>query len=170
MGVSGTGKSSVGERLANALGASFIEGDQHHPRSNIAKMAAGIPLTDQDRLPWLRTLSGLLAEHDRDGRTAVLACSSLRRSYRDVLRSRVPEGRVFFVHLDASFEVLRTRMAHRTKHFMPVSLLHSQLDTLERLAPDEVGAVVDVGAPLDQVVEGAVAAVRDACDRGRARP
>ncbi len=164
MGVSGTGKTSVGERIAAELGAPFIEGDQHHPQTNIDKMAAGIPLTDEDRMPWLRTLAGLLAEHARDDEPAVLACSSLRRSYRDVLRAAVPDGRVFFLHLDASFDVLERRMARRRRHFMPVSLLRSQLDALEPLGADELGAVVDVAAPLTAVAERSVAAIRAACD------
>jgi gluconokinase len=168
MGVSGTGKTSVGEKIATELGAPFIEGDQHHPKSNIDKMAAGIPLTDEDRMPWLQTLAGLLAEHAGEDEHAVLACSSLRRSYRDVLRDAVPDRRVFFLHLDASFEVLERRMAHRRRHFMPASLLRSQLDTLEPLEADELGTVVDVAAPLTAVVERSVAAIRDACDGGAA--
>jgi gluconokinase len=163
MGVSGTGKTTVGERVAAALGARFIEGDAHHPPANIAKMAAGTPLTDEDRAPWLEALGELLAEHDRRGGGAVLACSALRRCYRDVLRRAVPGSRVFFVHLDGPREVLERRMGSRTKHFMPAALLRSQRDTLEPLGPDEPGAVVDVSAPLDDVVDAAAAAVVRGC-------
>lgn len=159
MGVSGTGKTSVGERIAAALGTRFIEGDLHHPPANIEKMAAGVPLTDADRMPWLRALADLLGELSSQGTTAVLACSALRRSYRDVLRSKVPDGDVFFVHLDAPVDALEPRMATRTRHFMPVSLLQSQLDTLEPLESDEAGVVVDVAAPLDEVVQEALRAV-----------
>jgi len=157
MGVSGTGKSAIGERIAAGLGVTLTEGDSHHPRSNIEKMASGTPLTDEDRLPWLRTLAGLLADQHADGRSGVLACSALRRPYRDLLRGTLPSAAVFFVHLHASHDVLEARMSQR-EHFMPASLLRSQLDTLEPLEEDERGVVVDVAPPIEQVV----AAVRRA--------
>jgi gluconokinase len=159
MGVSGTGKTSVGQRLADHLGAQFVEGDAYHPDSNVEKMRAGIPLTDEDRRPWLRTLARLIEARDRDGEATVLTCSALRRSYRDVLRTAVPPPRLVFVHLHASAEVLRRRMGQRTGHFMPASLLRSQIDTLEPLEPDEAGVVLDVSADLDDVVRAAVAAL-----------
>lgn len=157
MGVSGTGKSVIGERIAAGLGVTMTEGDRHHPRRNIEKMASGTPLTDEDRWPWLRTLGDLLADQHARGRSSVLACSALRRSYRDLLRGSLPPGAVFFVHLHASYDVLETRMNER-EHFMPASLLRSQLDTLEPLGQDEHGVVVDVAAPVEEVV----AAVRRA--------
>ena len=160
MGVSGTGKTSVGERLAADLGWEFVEGDQRHPQANIDKMSAGLPLTDEDRMPWLRTLAQVAEEAYAGGRSTVVTCSALRRSYRDVLRAGVPQDAMFFVHLHAPFEVLEQRMSLRTKHFMPVSLLHSQLDTLEPLEPDEPGVVVDVTPGLDEVVAQAEAALR----------
>lgn len=162
MGVSATGKTSVAERLAEELGWPFEEGDDHHPQSNVDKMAAGVPLDDDDRRPWLEALAGLLAREHAAGRSSVLTCSALRRSYRDILRSEVPEDLIFFVHLAADFDVLRDRMALRQRHFMPTSLLQSQFDTLEPLEPDERGVLVDVTPPLDQVVARALAAVRSA--------
>lgn len=169
MGVSGTGKTSVGELLAARLGADFVEGDQHHPAANIAKMSAGVPLTDEDRMPWLATLARLVARNHAQGTSTVLACSALRRRYRDVLRSAVPAGSLFFVHLHAPHETLRERMSLRTKHFMPPSLLQSQLDTLEPLEKDEPGVVVDVSADLDDVVAAAVRGV-EAAFAGGIRP
>jgi gluconokinase len=159
MGVSGTGKTSVGRRLADLLGAQFLEGDAYHPDSNIEKMRAGVPLTDKDRWPWLRTLARLVEARDRDGEATVLTCSALRRSYRDVLRTAVPPPRLVFVHLHASFEVLDQRMRERSGHFMPPALLRSQIDTLEPLEPDEAGVVLDVSADLDDVVRAAIAAL-----------
>jgi gluconokinase len=152
MGVTATGKSAVAEELAKRLGYDFVEGDSLHPRSNIEKMESGVPLTDEDRMPWLTTLADLLGERHAAGRATILTCSALRRPYRDVLRGSVPEREVFFLHLHAPFEVLYARMSHRTKHFMPTSLLQSQFDTLEPLQDDEDGAEVDVTPPLEQVV------------------
>jgi len=157
MGVSATGKTSVGEQLAEELGCEFIEGDQLHPSANIDKMTRGIPLTDEDRWPWLQAIAELVAVRDHDGISTVVTCSALRRSYRDVLRDAAP---TFFVHLHAPYDVLAARMQHRTKHFMPTGLLRSQFETLEELGDDEAGAVVDVSPPLDEVVEEAVNAVR----------
>jgi gluconokinase len=151
MGVSGTGKTTVGTLLAERLGMTFIEGDSLHPPRNIAKMSAGEPLDDDDRRPWLESLGSLLGFHHADGVSTVLTCSALKRAYRDVLRSRLPDGVVFFVHLEAPFDVLRARMEAR-EHFMPASLLQSQFDTLEPLSRDELGAAFDVTPPVDRVV------------------
>ena len=126
-------------------------------------MSAGIPLDDDDRRPWLEALASLQAFHHAEGISTVLTCSALKRAYRDVLRGGVPAGSVPFVHLAAPFEVLRERMESR-EHFMPASLLQSQLDTLEPLGADEPGTVVDVSLPLADVVRAAVAA------RPRLRP
>jgi gluconokinase len=157
MGVSGTGKTSVASEVAEELGCEYIEGDELHPSRNIAKMEQGIPLTDEDRWPWLQAIAELVAVRDFEGTSTVVTCSALRRSYRDVLRDAAP---TFFVHLHAPFEVLEERMQHRTKHFMPATLLRSQFDTLEELGDDEAGAVIDVSAPLDEVVEESVNAIR----------
>jgi gluconokinase len=157
MGVSATGKSAVGEPVAEELGCEFIEGDSLHPRSNIEKMTKGIPLTDEDRWPWLQAIAEMIAVKDSEGTSTVVTCSALRRSYRKVLQDAAP---TFFLHLDAPFEVLEGRMGKRTRHFMPTALLRSQFDTLEPLGADEPGAVVDVSPPLDEVIEEAVNAVR----------
>jgi len=157
MGVSATGKTAVGKPLARELDCEFVEGDSLHPRTNIEKMSQGIPLTDEDRWPWLQAIADLVAAKDSEGTSTVVTCSALRRSYRKLLTDPAP---AFFVHLDAPFEVLEGRMQHRRKHFMPTALLRSQFDTLEPLAADEPGAVIDVSAPLREVVEEAVNAVR----------
>ena len=159
MGVSGTGKSSVAALVAEALEIDFVEGDSHHPESNITKMSEGTPLTDEDRWPWLEILAGLAHEEVAAGRSLVLTCSALKRSYRDVLRAGVTDGRVFFVHLHADLEVLSERMQQRTKHFMPTSLLTSQLETLEPLEDDETGVVVDVTPPLSDVAAATLDAI-----------
>lgn len=160
MGVSGTGKSTVGLALSRRFGLGFVEGDDHHPPANIAKMAAGVPLDDDDRWPWLQQLSMILTtSHDAP---VVLTCSALRRSYRDVLRADVAGAGVLFVHLAGSREVLLPRMSRRQRHFMPASLLESQLATLEPLEPDEQGVVVDVAGTVQDVVDAAEARVREA--------
>jgi gluconokinase len=141
MGVAGCGKTTVGERLAAALSWPFTEGDRFHPQSNVAKMAAGIPLTDADRWPWLRALADRIRADDRSG-SSVLACSALKRAYRDLLRTGA--ARVRFLHLHGDRAVLAARLAARTDHFFPAGLLDSQLATLELLGPDEDGVVVDV--------------------------
>lgn len=157
MGVTATGKTTVGRAVAEALGAVFVEGDTFHPQANIDKMSAGLPLDDDDRRPWLRTLAAEITRIDGAGETSVTACSALRRVYRDWLREGSSD--LFFVHLDSTFDVLLDRMKRRT-HFMPPSLLQSQLDTLEPLEADEAGVVVDDTRPLDDVIATSVAAVR----------
>jgi gluconokinase len=157
MGVSATGKTTVGQGLAEELDCEFIEGDELHPSANIRKMAAGTPLTDEDRWPWLQAIAELVAVRDHEGISTVVTCSALKRSYRAVLRDAAP---TFFVHLEAPFEVLQARMSHRTKHFMPTTLLQSQFDTLEPLDDDEAGALIDVTPPVDEVIEESVNAVR----------
>jgi gluconokinase len=157
MGVTATGKSAVGTRVADRLGMDYIEGDEFHPKTNIEKMSAGEPLTDDDRRPWLETLAGKLAANREAGVATVLGCSALRRSYRDILRGPKDSAAVAFIHLTATFDVLRDRMEHR-EHFMPASLLQSQFDTLEPL-DDERGVALDVDLPLEDVVDAAVAAV-----------
>lgn len=157
MGVSATGKTTVAVELAEDLGCEFVEGDDLHPRQNIEKMSQGIPLTDEDRWPWLQAIAELVAVKDFEGTSTVVTCSALKRSYRAVLGDAAPP---FFVHLDAPFEVLAARMRHRTKHFMPATLLKSQFATLEPLGDDEPGAVIDVSPPLEEVIEEALNAVR----------
>lgn len=139
MGVAGCGKSSVGMRLAETLGLPYREGDDLHPQTNIAKMSAGTPLNDDDRWPWLDRIGEILANHAESG--IVLTCSSLKKVYRDRLRAAAG-GRLAFVFLDGSKALLTQRMGNREGHFMPTSLLESQLATLER--PDEEAGVVVV--------------------------
>lgn len=158
MGVTATGKTTVGTALAAALGGVFVEGDAFHPRANIEKMSAGIPLDDDDRRPWLRALSDEIARLDAAGEISVTACSALRRRYRDWLRDGY-QG-LFFVHLDAPADVLLDRMRRRT-HFMPPSLLQSQFDTLEPLEPDEAGVVVDDTQAVEAVIAASLAAARE---------
>lgn len=159
MGVTATGKTTVGRALAGELGGVFVEGDLLHPPANIEKMSAGIPLDDDDRRPWLQVLAREIARLDAAGEVSVTACSALRRIYRDWLREGNPD--LFFVHLDSTFDVLLDRMTRRT-HFMPPSLLQSQLDTLEPLEPDEAGVVIDDTPPADVVIAESLAAVREA--------
>ncbi len=153
MGVSGSGKTTLAATLAERLGYTFAEADDYHPRANVEKMSAGIPLTDADREPWLRTLSRWLQAEDVAGRSSVMTCSALKRRYRDILREGLPD--LIFIHLDGSLELLSERMVHRIGHFMPASLLRSQLQTLEALEPDEHGIVFDVGRSPEELVAAA---------------
>ena len=153
MGVSGCGKSSVGIALAEALGARFIDGDDLHPEANKAKMGAGIPLDDSDRWPWLDLVGQELAA----GSATVIACSALKRAYRDRIRTAAPN--TFFVHLDGSREILAQRLGARTGHFMPVTLLDSQLAILEPLGSDEASVVIDIDQPITQIIALAQASI-----------
>ena len=153
MGVSGCGKSTVGELLGELLGAGFLDGDSLHPQSNIDKMAAGHPLNDEDREPWLREVGERLGSLDTG--SMVIACSALKRSYRDLIRSEAP-GTVF-IHLHGTVEMLAERMGARPGHFMPVGLLESQLATLEPLQSDEAGVVLDISAAPAQLARDAAA-------------
>jgi gluconokinase len=147
MGVAGCGKTSVGEALAAALAVPFTEGDKLHPPSNVAKMSSGTPLTDDDRWPWLEMI-GLALKGDNG---QIAACSALKRSYRERIAARA--GRpVSFIFLDGSREILEKRMHERKGHFMPASLLDSQLATLERPAPDERALRLDIDQPVDLLV------------------
>lgn len=152
MGVSGSGKSTVGAALAHRLDVAFGDADDFHPPANIAKMTAGIPLDDDDRLPWLEAIGRWLAGHDERG--GVISCSALKVAYRDRLRAHAP--RVAFVHLHGTREVIARRQASRPGHFMPASLLDSQFDTLEPLGPAEAGLVIDVDQPVDAIVQECV--------------
>ena len=158
MGVSGSGKSTVAAGLTERLGWQFAEGDDFHPPANVEKMAAGQPLDDDDRRPWLRTLAGWIGEHEEMGRSAVVTCSALKRSYRDLLRDGHPS--VWFAHVTADAEMLRDRLAHRTGHYMPASLLDSQLATLQPLQHDEPGAEISGSGASDVVVDALLTALR----------
>ena len=156
MGVSGSGKSTLASALAAALGVPFAEGDTFHGDANRAKMAAGVQLTDDDRWPWLRALRDWAAAQPSG---CVLACSALRRVYRDVLREAGPD--VTFVEVDVAPDVLRGRMAARPGHYMPTSLLDSQLTTLEPLERDERGVRIDdAGRGADAVFRTALRAIQ----------
>lgn len=153
MGVSGCGKSTFGAALAARLGLEFLDGDDLHPAGNIAKMAAGIPLDDADRAPWLAEIGARLAAPG--GR--LVACSALKRAYRDTIRAAAP-GAVF-LHLTGPREVLAARMANRPGHFMPTALLDSQLSTLEPPGSDERALDIALDQPLAAQVEQALAAI-----------
>lgn len=159
-GVSGSGKSTVGRALAGRLGVEYTEGDEFHPPANIAKMAEGRPLTDEDRYPWLEAVAEWIGERLRAGAGGVVACSALKRRYRDLLRGAGPGG-VWFLHLDADRELAAARVAARTGHFMPPSLVGSQFEALEPLEPDEAGAVIAADTPLETLVARAVGLLRD---------
>lgn len=149
MGVSGSGKSTAARAVQQELGWEYAEGDDFHPPANLAKMREGTPLTDADRWGWLESLAGWTAERDAKGEPTIIACSALRRAYRDVLR-RGGEG-TFFVHSTGDERLILERMRAR-EHFMPPSLLESQLDILEPLEPDEQGMDVDPALAVDLVV------------------
>jgi gluconokinase len=152
MGVSGSGKSTVGAALAQRLRVPFVDGDDLHPPANVAKMTAGQPLNDDDRYPWLEAIGKWLADHHDGG---VMSCSALKRTYRDQLRRHC--AAVEFLHLSGSPEVIGKRQASRPGHFMPASLLQSQFATLEPLEPDEHGIAIDVDQNIDSIVETYVA-------------
>ncbi|MCY0906100.1 gluconokinase [Arthrobacter sp. H14-L1] len=154
MGVSGCGKSTIGSLVAHALGIPFVDGDSLHSVENVAKMAAGTPLTDADRRPWLAVVGRALAQTDGPG--LVVACSALKRSYRDAIRAQASD--VFFLHLHGTRELLSTRLARRAGHFMPADLLDSQLATLQPLQPDETGYAVDIDQPVSEILKQAVLA------------
>ena len=150
MGVSGCGKSTVGQLLASRLGCRFLDGDEFHPPQNVAKMGAGVPLTDADRRPWLQALNGKLQEQPN----AVLACSALKESYRELLALGLAKCR--FVHLRGSIELIRSRLTDRRHRFMPASLLQSQFATLEQ----PQGAIeIDIAQPPERCVEEILAAL-----------
>lgn len=150
MGVSGSGKTTVGRRLAVRLGWAFVEGDDLHPPDNVARMRAGTPLTDADRGPWLDAVAAAIVTRTAGGDDVVVTCSALKRRYRDRLRAAYPA--LVVLHLTASPDVLLARLRARKGHFMPPSQLEHQLAALEPLAADELGAAVPSEAPLGEVV------------------
>ena len=149
MGVAGCGKTSVGTALASRLGWQFIDGDALHPASNIHKMESGIPLTDADRLPWLKQVGQSLRDH---AGTIAIGCSALKRSYRDVSREAAGQ-KVCFLFLDGSRELIEKRMSERTGHFMPLSLLDSQFATLERPQADEDAVIISIDGDLASIID-----------------
>ncbi|ASO19296.1 gluconokinase [Actinoalloteichus hoggarensis] len=157
MGVSGSGKTTIARSLADRLGVTYSEADEFHPPENIAKMESGVPLNDQDRLPWLRSIAAWIHEQERADVNGVVTCSALKRSYRDLLRSG--NDGVWFLHLAGSREVIGNRLAGRTGHFMPASLLDSQFADLQPLEPDEFGYTADVAEDAETIVEKALTAI-----------
>lgn len=155
MGVSSCGKSTVGELLAQRTGLPFRDGDDMHPAANIEKMASGQALNDLDRQPWLESIGRFLAEHENG---AIVGCSALKHSYREIIRAAAPD--TVFVHLHGSYELLKERMSQRVGHFMPVSLLDSQFETLEDLRPEEAGLVLDVSAAPEDLASAAAEYLR----------
>lgn len=151
MGVTGAGKSTVITPLARRLRAVSAEGDAFHSDANVRKMASGVPLNDDDRQPWLRAIAAWIGARESESVHTVVACSALRRRYRDVPRAGHPSVR--FVHLAAPRAVLERRLAERTGHYMPASLLPSQLDTLEALGPDEPGFEVTADQPPNAIAD-----------------
>ena len=166
MGVSGSGKSLIGAGVAKAFGVPFIEGDALHPQANVEKMHSGIPLTDDDRWPWLDRVAQALKAASDDNGGAVAACSALKRSYRDRLRGEVGDG-VRFLFLDGSKALLAGRLGARKHHFMPPSLLESQLDTLQDPTGEDGVVTVSVDATPGEIVAEAVSrlSARDAAEQ-----
>jgi gluconokinase len=154
MGVSGSGKSTVGSALAQRLQVPFVDADTLHTPSNIAKMRAGEPLTDDDRYPWLQKVGQWLTGHRGGG---VVSCSALKRTYRDQLRTHCAS--IQFLYLSGSPELISSRISERPGHFMPAALLQSQLDALEPLGPDEPGVTVDISQGVEDIVDDFLAGV-----------
>lgn len=151
MGVSGSGKSTVGAALSQRLRVPFADADDFHPAANVEKMSAGHPLDDDDRYPWLETIGQWLAQHEDGG---VMSCSALKRKYRDQLRQHCPD--VEFLHLAGSLDTIGRRQASRPGHFMPAALLASQFQTLEPLEADERGLAIDIEQSIDAIIENYV--------------
>ncbi|MEV1286584.1 gluconokinase [Micromonospora sp. NPDC049679] len=162
MGVAGAGKTTVAMELVRRLGWDYAEGDGFHPTVNVEKMRSGRPLDDEDRWPWLRAIARWIHDHQVARKNVIVTSSALRRAYRDLLRKDNPS--VWFVHLNVPRDVLRDRLVQRRRHYMPASLLDSQLDTLEPLQPDEPGTAIPGDVPPEIVVDHVLEAL------GRERP
>jgi gluconokinase len=152
MGVSGSGKTTVGSAFARALGVTFVEGDDYHPRENVERMSRGIALTDSDRAVWLRLLADRIAEATSAGVGLVLTCSALKRAYRDILRSKAAAGEPRFIFLRGSRALIAERLACRRGHFMPAALLGSQFETLEEPTADEEAWVYNISDTPGEIV------------------
>ena len=155
MGVSGSGKSLIGAGFARALGVDFVEGDEYHSAENVERMSRGIPLTDEDRARWLRSLAARIRKAKEAGSSLVISCSALKRSYRDILRTDAPELR--FIYLKGERALIAQRLAGRRGHFMPSSLLESQFTTLEEPLPGEDAWVCDITQAAQDIVTALVA-------------
>lgn len=152
MGVSSSGKSTIGEALASRLGLPFLDADAWHPQANVEKMRAGVPLTDEDRWPWLQRYAQALTQAAKPSRGVVGACSALRRAYRDYLVECAAEP-IRFIYLQGDRALIGERIATRQHHYMPASLLDSQFETLEIPQADENALVVSIDAPVEQIVD-----------------
>jgi gluconokinase len=172
MGVSGSGKSTIADKLAERLRWSYEDGDKFHPASNVAKMSAGHPLTDEDRWPWLQTIADEIDRVCKTGQHAVIACSALKRVYRDILVHGRNDVRI--IYLKGTQELIASRLAHRKDHFMPPGLLTSQFKTLEPPDPSENPVTVSIDASVDAIVDDIVSQLRlspaDNHPAGRNRP
>lgn len=160
MGISGSGKTTLAVALARTLGLPYAEADEFHPATNIEKMRSGVPLTDEDRLPWLASIREWMTQHAAHGSGSVVTCSALKREYRDLLRGA--DGRVLFLEVKADPAVIEERINHRQGHFMPASLLPSQMATLQSLAPDEDGVGLENSGTVEDLEQAALAALRAA--------
>jgi gluconokinase len=161
MGVAGSGKTTIAANLAEKLGVPFVEGDSLHPAANVKKMAGGIPLTDEDRWPWLEAIGERMEVERATGHGVVVACSALKRAYRDCLRAEV-HGNVHFVLLDGSRALISERMRRRKGHFMPPALLESQFATLEKPTPDEHAVLLNIAHAPSELVEEAARSIAPA--------
>lgn len=168
MGVQGTGKTTVGHLLAERIGATFIDGDDLHPQANKEKMGSGHPLDDVDRLPWLLTIADVMAAEHAAGRSVVVACSALKRWYREVIRNGVES--TCFVHLAGERDLLAERLSHRNHEFMPPTLLDSQFETLQPLAPWEYGFPESVVPSPEAIVTDIVLRLDRGGDKGPVNP
>jgi carbohydrate kinase (thermoresistant glucokinase family) len=157
MGVSGVGKTTIAEALAQKLGWAFQEGDALHPPSNVQKMHAGVPLTDEDRAPWLAAIKRWIDARVKAGEPGLVTCSALKRSYRDFLVDGRADVRILYLHSDEA--TIEARIDHRTGHFMPASLLETQLQTLEEPGPDEQPITVEVAGTVEATVSAALHAL-----------
>jgi gluconokinase len=166
MGVAGSGKTTIGHMLAERLGVTYAEADSFHPPANVAKMASGLALDDDDRYPWLVAIANWIRTRLRAGDGGVVSCSALKCRYRDLLREA--HTGVWFLHLDAARDLIVERVASRHGHFMPASLVDSQFQALEPLRPHEAGTVVDASAPPEEIVR--IALVRLSDHRGSVCP
>lgn len=158
MGVAGCGKSTVAEAIHERLDYAYAEGDDFHPQANIDKMSVGIPLTDEDRWPWLQVINKWMVAREALGENTVVSSSALKRSYREALSENVP---TFFIHLSGTQELIQQRLNERKGHFMPPALLPSQFAILEPLSPDENGVEVSIEGSVDAMVERALDAVNE---------
>lgn len=166
MGVSGSGKSTIGAALAERIGFAFEDGDAYHPEANVAKMHAGIPLTDEDRWPWLKAIAAAIDRKAEARTPVIIACSALKRAYRDILVHGRDDVRI--VYLKGTQDVIAQRLSRRDHHFMPASLLDSQFATLEEPEPDERVITVSIDGTVDEIVAGVVERLNPAIDKAKA--